>query len=223
MTALVVAPSAWHIAALTGASLARWSAEGRPTVIATPDVDGEGDRLAAVADLLGARSEAITWRESAWTSDEEGRLLLTELVRKVQPSLLLTTPIMGAGPRGRTIGAMTFDAAFCATVPHYVTPRDVPAAGARTAIVELDDPFARNARTVEYVDAASTWETKKRAVESTASWRPGNEFPASAPTPVVVAEVVSRARGVQIQSEHGEAFGQVHVYGRVRAHRLMPN
>lgn len=218
MTVLVVAPSAWHAAALAGGSVRRWSDAGRRTVLAVPD---GGDVLERVAHLLGAEVAELEWSAGSWTSDSEGRMALTDVFRQVTPQVTVAPATTASGPRARAIGRMAFDAGFCATVPHYRTSSGTPSGGSRTAIVELDDPFAPATGIVEYVDITAVHATVAEAVAIARGSVPEGEF-THPRDPVEVADIVSRTRGLQIQAERGEAFSQVKVYGRNRAVRQMP-
>jgi hypothetical protein len=218
MTVLVIAPTAWHAAALAGGSVRRWSDEGRRAVLAVPD---GGDVLQRVASLLGAEVAELEWSDSFWTSDSDGRSALTDVFRRETPQVTVAPATTASGPRARAIGRMAFDAGFCATVPHYRTLSATPSGGSRTAIVELDDPFAPVSKLVEYVDTTAVHGTVAQAVEIASGSVPDGEF-THRRDPVEVADVISRTRGLQIQVERGEAFSQVRVYGRLRGARQMP-
>ena len=220
MKVLVIAPSAWHVASFAGGSILRWKESGTSVHIAVP---GGGAEVPELAGLLGADVALVEWSHSAWTTDADGRLALTDVFRRIEPGLTVATAATATEPKARAIGRMVFDAGFCATVPHYRTKSGTQAGGSRTSIIELDDPFAAARSPLEYVDTTEVWRTKTAAIELAAEHHDTSSHPESAGSPVEIAEIVSRTRGLQIQAEHGEAFTQVLVYGRLRGTRLMPS
>lgn len=218
MTVLAVAPTPWHLAALAGGSLRRWADGGRPTLLAVPD---GGEELTEIARLLGAEIVQLAWTDSSWSDEADGRMALTDVFRRVTPELTIAPATTATGVRARAIGRMTFDAGFCATVPHYRTRSNTASGGGRTAIIEFDDPFAPATQPVEFVDTTSVWSTVAQAVKVARGTVPDDEF-THLRDPVEVADIVSRTRGLQIQSERAEAFTQARVYGRMRGARQMP-
>ncbi len=221
MTALVVTPTPWHAAALVGGSILRWTQSGRQVVLAVPAADHDSVTT-EVASRLGAEANIVPWPSSAWTSDDQGRLALTDIMREFVPDIVVVPPVGASIERTSALGSMAFDAAFCSTVPHYRTPAGSKAGGGRMPIVEFDDPFRVERSPIEYVDTTEVWDSKQLAIAASArtatGWFPSHEKRTS----TEVAEIVSRARGLQTQSPHGEAYTQVRVYGRLRAARLMP-
>lgn len=219
MTVLVIAPSVWHVSSLAGGSILKWIASNRPVEIAVP---GAGDEVFEMAGFLGGKAVRIDWDEDFWMEAAEGRDSLTDVFRRVEPGLTISTAPTARGPKAAALGRLTFDAAFAATVPHYGIASGAPAAGSRTPLILLDDPFASPRPPLEYVDTHSTWAAKWSAVKMSAEFVEEGEIPASVGTPLDIAEIISRTRGLQVQSAHGEAFAQVRVYGRMRSQRLMP-
>ena len=221
MTALVIAPTPWHAAGLVGGSVLRWTQAGRRVVLAIPTADHDSV-TAEVASQLGAEGHLVPWPSSAWRSDDQGRMALTDTIREFVPDIVVVPPVEASTERTSALGSMAFDAAFCSTVPHYRTPSGSQAGGGRMPIVEFDDPFRVVRSPIEYVDTTEVWEKKQLAIAASANtatgWFPNHEKQ----TPTEVAEIVSRARGLQAQSPHGEAYTQVRVYGRLRTARLMP-
>jgi hypothetical protein len=71
-----------------------------------------------------------------------------------------------------------------------------------------------------YVDIESSWQQKEHALEQFAAQDAG--LPVEARQARWRGEVLSRARGVQVQTAWAEAFGQAQVWGRLTTRRLVP-
>jgi len=144
---------------------------------------------------------------------------LVDLIRRVQPDLILTHSPDDYMKDHREVSALVFDASFSASVPHYRTP--TPGSAAITPIYYMDNVAGVNFLPSEYVDISATVETKLEALEchiSQMKWMRDHDH-------IDFAEFVrttARFRGLQCGVAYAEGFRPCLTWPRLHAGRLLP-
>jgi LmbE family N-acetylglucosaminyl deacetylase len=211
---LAIGRSTGELVALAAGTLAKFAAANgelslaEAPAAASPSADAMGN---AVASSLGAE-----WLGSVVVEgDEDGRAIrdpVMDVIRRARPDLILVTaPEAG---EWMPLSELVFNAAYCSTIPNYLSPTGLDPASVRAPIVSLDRPQARDFHPDEYVDVTEQWPRKLELLD-----RCGD---AAAEVLLDLAEVSSRARGIQVQVEFAEAFRIERAWGRLRPYRLLP-
>jgi LmbE family N-acetylglucosaminyl deacetylase len=145
--------------------------------------------------------------------DERGsRDSLMDTIRRVSPEVIIGPSDNSIRPAECELARLVFGAAYCACVPNYPSPGGVEASSIRPVILHTDPTLGFRSGTPEYVDIEDAWEAKQSAIA---------RYP-DAETHLAAAEALGGARGVQVQCERAEAFGQEPVWGRLRPMRVLP-
>lgn len=80
------------------------------------------------ADLLGAASyECLEFRDLQIVYDNESRRKMTEAIRRINPDLIMTAPLLDYMSDHEITGRLVRDACFSAAVPNYETDATDPA------------------------------------------------------------------------------------------------
>ena len=210
MRVLAIGRETPELAAFAGGTLGLLADRGDELYLAevpaAPNGDGDGVGP-ALAGALGAE-----WLGTlAVEGDEDCRALrdpVVDALRRARPdAILVSAPEPG---EWMPLAELVFNAAYCSTIPNYVSAAGLEAASVRAQIYTLDHPHDHAALPEAYVDITERWDRKAELLE-----RCGAEV-------ADLAEVVSRARGVQVQVEFAEAFGIERAWGRLRARRWLP-
>lgn len=214
---LAVANETWALAALAGGTLAKFASHEkfmaevpyRPADRSPSDRDRLGK---AVAAAVGAK-----WLGTiALESEDDGRGVrdpVMDVIRRARPDVIIVPAAVG--DERMPLAELVFNAAYCSTIPNYISPSGLEAASVRAPIFLMDSPFARDFQPDSYVDISGQWGVKVRALELC------EEAGANANIRHL-AETTSRARGVQVQVEFAEAFRFERAWGRLRPYRLLP-
>ena len=150
-------------------------------------------------------------------SDISQRNKVVELIRKVQPDIIITHSPDDYMPDHREVSKLVFDASFAASVPHYGTGGKA----AVTPIYYMDTLAGMNFNPTEYVDISDEIDLKIDMLEcheSQLKWMCDHDK-------IDFAEFVrtcSRFRGIQCGVQYAEAFTQEYVWPKVIAKRLLP-
>jgi LmbE family N-acetylglucosaminyl deacetylase len=212
---LAIGRSAPELAALAGGTLTKLSATDddlfiaeAPTAAAAEGSAGTGE---AVAGALGAE-----WLGSVPIGgDEDGRSVrdpVMDVIRRARPDLIVVSA--PEADEWMPLSELVFNAAYCSTIPNYLSPTGLDPASVRAPIVSIDQPRARDFAPDEYVDITEQWPAKVELLELCGDAADGELRD--------LAEVSSRARGIQVQVEFAEAFRIERAWGRLRPYRLLP-
>jgi len=214
---LAIGRSTAELVALAGGTLAKLSAAGdelfvgEAPVAPAADADGRSATGEAVAAALGAE-----WLGSVvLEGDEDGRDVrdpVMDVIRRGRPDVILVSA--PDGDEWMPLTEVVFNAAYCSTIPNYLSPTGLEPAAVRAPIVSLDRPRARDFTPDEYVDVTEQWPAKLELLELCGD--------AADDELRDLAEVSSRARGIQVQVEFAEAFQIERAWGRLRPYRLLP-
>jgi LmbE family N-acetylglucosaminyl deacetylase len=211
---LAIGRSTGELVALAGGTLAKLAAVNGELFVAEAPPSPEpaaGKTGEAVAGALGAE-----WLGSVVVeAEEDGRAVrdpVMDVIRRARPEVILVT----APEEGESmpLAEVVFNAAYCSTIPNYLSPTGLEPASVRAPIVSLDRPQARDFHPDEYVDVTEQWQTKLELLD-----RCGD---AATEELRDLAEVSSRVRGIQVQVEFAEAFRVERAWGRLRSYRLLP-
>lgn len=147
----------------------------------------------------------------------EQRDKIVEVIRKVQPDLIITHSPTDYMLDHRAVWKLVFDASFVATVPHYGN-----GGGARNVPLYYMDNFACfQSEPTEYVDITDVIDKKiemLRCHESQLKWlydHDGIDF-------AEYTRSQNRIRGIQCGVGYAEGFRQEMVWGKVVPKRLLP-
>jgi LmbE family N-acetylglucosaminyl deacetylase len=219
MRVLALARELPDVAAFAGGTLDMLVARGDSMFLAEVPVESDGDR--AERDQVGTALAGAVGAEWLGTlpanGGEDGRGLrdpVMDVLRRARPdAILVSAPDPG---EQMPLAEVVFNAAYCSTIPNYVSSAGLEAASVRAQIVTLDHRSDHSPLPDTYVDISDRWERKSELVELCRPlWGAGDVDE--------VAEIVSRARGVQVQVEFAEAFGIERAWGRLRAQRWLPS
>ena len=219
MRVLVCGSWSWRMIAASGGTIAAYVAAGDEVTLA-PMLDSLNEDVAAAgksaADLLGAQYDPRVAESRDLLDTRTSRDSLMDAIRRAAPEVIIG-PSPDAGLIEDTrVARLVFNAAYGSCVPNYPSPDGVDAASVRAAILHMDDGTLQ--RPDEYVDISQHWPQKVAALQAFGEVESIPEAGAA----MAHAEIVSRARGVQLQREFVEAFASERVWGRLRPYRLLP-
>ena len=147
----------------------------------------------------------------------EQRDAVMELIRRVQPDMIITHAPNDYMPDHREVSKLVFDASFAATVPQYGKGPKAPA----VPIYYMDNLGGLQFEPTEFVDVTDEIELKLEMLEcheSQLKWMRAHDN-------IDFAEFVrvcSRYRGLQSGVKYAEAFRQEMTWGKVIPRRLLP-
>lgn len=218
MRLLAIGVTAWDIIAYCGGTLALCSAAGDEVTIA-PLAGHRCAEAAEAAEAVGARLNdkgTTSLRDSRAARDE-----LMDIIREANPDVMVSSSPDSRSAAERAVALLTFNAAYGACVPNYPSPSGREAVAVRAPILHMDSVALTSEDGLTFVDIGQAWTAKNDAL---AAFRaPGGGLPEEARGAQWRGEVLSRARGVQVQKALAEAFGQAQVWGRLTTRRLLPN
>lgn len=219
MRVLVCGSWSWRMIAACGGTIAAYVAAGDEVTVA-PMLDSLSEDVVAAgksaADLLGAQYDPRVAESRDLLDTRPSRDSLMDAIRRAAPEAIIGPSADAGLVEDARVARLVFNAAYGACVPNYPSPDGVEAASVRAAILHMDDGTLR--RPDDYVDISQYWPRKVAALET---FGQVDSIP-EARTAMARAEIVSRARGVQLQREFVEAFASERVWGRLRPDRLLP-
>lgn len=179
-----------------------------------------GTEATAAGGLIGA--EVLTCDIGdllVYSGCKEQRDKVVEVLRYVKPDVVITHSPDDYMCDHVAVSRLVFDAAFAASVPHYVTNK--PGAAALTPLYYMDTLAGVNFSPTEYVDITDTIQIKLEMLEkheSQMKWMRDHDN-------IDFAEFVSacaRFRGLQCGAKYAEAFAQCRAWPRLKPCRLLP-
>jgi len=144
---------------------------------------------------------------------------MVDLIRRVQPDLIITHPPEDYMKDHVEVSRLVFDASFSASVPHYETP--TPGVARITPLIYMDTVAGVNFLPTEYVDISPFIETKLQALdchESQIKWmrdHDGIDF-------LDFVRTTSKFRGLQCGAAYAEGFRPCQTWPRLTTQRLLP-
>jgi len=214
---------------LCGGTLALLSQLGCKTfsVSMTPGDKGSaelsGDEIAAVrrlegaqgAKILGAGYACLEFRDLEILVDNDGRRKVTEILRKIQPDLILTAAPVDYMSDHEMTSRLVRDACFNASVPNYKTeqPDPAPLTTKIPALYYMDplegtDWFGNRVTPDFIVDVSTTIETKLQALAAHASQREWLRRQHGMDEYLDSSRRFSASRGAEAGCAYGEGFRQ---------------
>ena len=148
---------------------------------------------------------------------EEHRRKIVDVIREVQPDLIITHSPDDYMPDHREVSKLVFDASFAASVPHYGTG---PAAEL-TPLYYMDTLAGMSFQPTEYVDISDFIELKLQMLnchESQIVWMRDHDHIDF----VDFVRTCAKFRGLQCNAAYAEGFTQAYVWPKVVAKRLLP-
>ncbi len=151
--------------------------------------------------------------------EKEQRDKVVNVIRYVQPDIVLTHSPNDYMPDHRAVSKLVFDAAFTASVPHYETK--FKGVAAITPIYFMDTLAGIDFIPTEYVDITETIDIKLQMLEkheSQIKWMRDHDG-------IDLSEFVrtcSRFRGIQCGVAFAEAFTQCYTWPKIKPCRLLP-
>ena len=173
----------------------------------------------AAAGQLGIRLLTCDIGDLLVYDCREQRDKVVDVIRQVQPDVILTHSPQDYMPDHTAVSKLVFDATFAASVPHYRT--SVPNAAPVTPLYYMDTLAGVNFLPTEYVDITSTIETKLAMLEcheSQLKWMRDHDH-------IDFADFVrtcAKYRGLQCQVPYAEAFCQCMAWPKLTTKRLLP-
>jgi LmbE family N-acetylglucosaminyl deacetylase len=136
------------------------------------------DEARAAAALIGANYLCLEFRDLAIFNDDESRRRVTEVLRRVDPAIVLTAPPIDYIADHELTSHLVRDACFAASCPNYATRQWEPAAALqKIPHLYFVDPLEgkdREGRPVPpgfLVDVSRVFETKRQMLACHASQR----------------------------------------------------
>ncbi len=151
-------------------------------------------------------------------SNEDTVLKVIEVIRQVNPDLIITHDPDDYMEDHRQTSQIVFDASFSVSVPHYETQSK---ATGIVPIYYMDTLAGINFQPEEYVDITKYIDKKLKALdkhESQIKWMSDHDeinF-------LDFAKTVSKFRGLQCNVAYAEAFRSCHTWPRGTTKRLLP-
>jgi LmbE family N-acetylglucosaminyl deacetylase len=151
--------------------------------------------------------------------DKDTRDKVVDIIRKVCPDLIITHHPNDYMCDHVAVSKLTFDASFCASLPHYETTEKNPVP--ICPIYYMDNLGAFNFEPTEYVDITAEIETKINMLnchQSQIKWMREHDN-------IDFGDMVktfSRMRGLQAGVCYAEGFMQMRGWGRMATRRLLP-
>jgi hypothetical protein len=219
MRILALGVTAWDVIAYCGGTLALSSAAGDTVTIAalTPATPAAMQAAEAAAAAVG--SELTLACVGGLDDVRLARDKVMDMIRAANPDVIISSSPSSRRAAERQAARLIFNAAYGACVPNYASPRALPAVAVRAPIVHMDSVALSEEDGLTYVDIGPTW---PRKLDALAPFAAADGLPPGARHAPELGEVLSRARGVQVQTMWAEAFGQAQVWGRLATRRLVP-
>jgi N-acetylglucosamine malate deacetylase 1 len=136
------------------------------------------DEARASAGLIGAQYECLEFRDLAIFNDDESRRRVTEALRRIAPTIILTAPPSDYIADHEMTSLLVRDACFAASCPNYVTRQWNPALPlAKIPHLYFVQPVEgrdRDGRAVPFdfcVDVSRVFDTKRQMLACHASQR----------------------------------------------------
>ncbi len=154
-----------------------------------------------------------------YSGQKEQRDKVVDIIRKVQPDVIITHSPNDYMPDHVAVSQLVFDASFAASVPHYET--SVPGAAKITPIYYMDTLAGVNFMPTEYVDISDTIDLKLEMLEchvSQMKWMRDHDN-------IDFAEFVktcARFRGLQCGVQYAEAFTKCYAWPKLVPTSLLP-
>jgi len=145
---------------------------------------------------------------------------LVDLVRRVQPDVIITHSPEDYMKDHVEVSRLAFDASFSASVPHYLTP--TPGAANITPLYYMDNVAGVNFLPTEYVNISETVEVKLQALachESQIRWLRDHDHIDF----LDFVRTVTKFRGLQCGVAYAEGYRQCQTWPRLTAKRLLPD
>lgn len=218
---------------LCAGTLARFVRGGHEVVMAHASVGDKGHagiahqevgriRMAearAAASVIGAASETLSFRDGEIAVSDENMRLVTDLIRKVEPDLIITHHPDDYHGDHNAVTRLVVDASFLATLPYYIT--SLPAHPKACPIYYMDNLAGVGFEPSEYVDISDTIELKKAAMQehqSQLTWLRDHH----SSDVLELIDTVGAFRGLQCGVPYAEGFQPLRAWGRLTTERLLP-
>ncbi len=155
----------------------------------------------------------------AYDQIKEQRDKVVDVIREAQPDFIITHAPNDYMPDHVAVSKLVFDAAFAASVPHYIS--GVATASAVTPIFYMDNLGGNEFLPTEYVDITDEIDLKLEMLEcheSQLKWMREHDNIDFAD----MVKTISKYRGYQCGATYAEAFSQCMVYPKPTTRRLLP-
>lgn len=154
-----------------------------------------------------------------YNGDKRQRDLVIDVIRKVQPDVIITHSPQDYMPDHNAVSKLVFDASFAASVPHYKTA--VPDTAGLTPIYYMDTVQGIHFLPTDYVDISDTIEMKLQMLNchiSQMEWMREHDNVDFAET----VRICGRFRGLQCGANYAEGFAKCYAWPKLVPHRLLP-
>ncbi|MDR0409407.1 MAG: PIG-L family deacetylase [Spirochaetaceae bacterium] len=174
----------------------------------------------ASAAFIGAKYMTLNTGDlRLYHQHEATRDAVIDIIRKVNPELIITHSPNDYMPDHIAVSKLVFDASFCASLPHYASKESavVPIC----PIYYMDNLGAFGFSPTEYVDISGVMDVKLamlRCHQTQLTWLKDHDHIDFEET----VTVFSRMRGLQAGVKYAEGFVQMAGWGRMTTKRLLP-
>lgn len=154
-----------------------------------------------------------------YEGQKEQRDKVVDVIRKVQPDVIITHGPTDYMPDHVAVSRLVFDASFAASVPQYKT--EISEKAKITPIYYMDTLAGVNFQPTMYVDITDTIDLKLEMLEcheSQLKWMRDHDH-------IDFAEFVktcARFRGLQCSTQYAEAFTECLAWPKITTSRLLP-
>jgi LmbE family N-acetylglucosaminyl deacetylase len=171
------------------------------------------------ADVIGAELISLEYEDEFLIETKEVRLDVINVIRKVQPDIIITHHPEDYHPDHRETARIIFAASFVCTIPNVRTEHEhcekIP------PVFYMDSISGVNFNPEVYVDITDTFDLKVKALschESQVDWLKHHDN-------IDIIEfmtVNARNRGIQCNTKYAEGFIQLKTWPRNITERLLP-
>ena len=233
MTVMAVGAHPDDLEILCGGTLARYAALGHKVVMAHLNNGDKGhyklscEEIAEIrkkeADnagrIIGAEVVSLDVPDAELFSNLETRRLVIDLVRQVQPGVIITHSLVDYLADHTTTGELVCDAGYFGTSPLLKT--ETKALDKIVPVYFMDTVVGMGFLPTDYVDISETFEKKIEMVKqhkSQLQWLLEHDNMDI----LELVETSARFRGLQCGVQYAEGFRQYEVWGRKVPSRLLP-
>ncbi len=174
----------------------------------------------ASCDVIGGEPHWLGFPDEYLMNTLENRLVMVDLIRKVNPDLVITHGANDYHPDHRYTHELVWDALTLAAVAHVKTTQ--PATNRQVTLYFMDNLGGINFEPTELVDITEVIEIKKKALSCHASQT--SIFHEMLDVDLIdMVDTVGKFRGYQAGCKYAEGFVKVEAWYRGLTSRLLPS
>jgi len=175
----------------------------------------------ASAAVLGATLLWPAVTDECVFPDKQQRSLMIDLMRQVDPDIIITHSPTDYHPDHRYVSQLVFDSYFQKGLPFLPEQREAACRFAKTHVYFMDNLGGIDFIPTEYVDIADVFEQKKQMLSCHISQARSVNNPSNLPL-LELIEIQGRFRGLAAGCRYAEGFRRMEGYQRGLTRRILP-